>query len=122
MQTISKFSSAVIQKLNLNIPAETPIYLGQSNIDHMITKHPDDYSAYSAYMSQILDSPDFVGINPSDNSIEFVKEIKLTTGEYVKVAVRISNSGKYFARSLYKLNPNRVNNFIKKGKLIKLNS
>ena len=37
--------------------------------------------------------------------------------EYVKVAVRVASSGKYYARSLYVLNHNRVHNFIKKGTL-----
>ena len=40
--------------------------------------------------------------------------------EYVKVAVRVSASNTYYARSLYILNPNRVKNFIAKGTLKKL--
>lgn len=37
--------------------------------------------------------------------------------EHVKVAVRVSNNGLYFARSLYVLNEKRVENFIQKGTL-----
>ena len=43
----------------------------------------------------------------------------ITNNEYVKVAVRISSSGIFYARYLYVLNSNRVKNFINKGTLIK---
>ena len=43
----------------------------------------------------------------------------IINNEYVKVAVRISSSGIFYARSLYVLNSNRVKNFINKGTLIK---
>ena len=49
---------------------------------------------------------------------EFVKEY-LINGDYVKVAVRVSAGNKYYARSLYVLNPNRVKNFIARGTLVK---
>ena len=83
---------------------------------HMLNKHPADYNKYGQDISQILNAPDYVGLNPSDGSIEYVKEY-LINGEYVKVAVRISASGRYYARSLYVLNPNRTKNFIQKGTL-----
>lgn len=63
-------------------------------------------------------SPDYVGQNPTDGSIEYVKEF-LLSGEYVKVAVRLSKSDRYYARSLYVLNNNRVRNYIAKGTLKK---
>ena len=66
----------------------------------------------------ILAAPDYVGQNPTDGSIEFVKEF-LLAGEYVKVAVRLSQSDRFYARSLYVLNNNRVKNFIAKGTLKK---
>ena len=66
----------------------------------------------------ILATPDYVGQNPTDGSIEYVKEF-LLAGEYVKVAVRLSQSDRYYARSLYVLNNNRVRNYIAKGTLKK---
>ena len=84
----------------------------------MKSSHPSDYAKYGSELSSILAAPDYVGQNPSDGSIEFVKEF-LSDGEYVKVAVRLSQSDRYYARSLYVLNNNRVINFIKKGTLKK---
>lgn len=111
---VGKIKSEVIGVLGLSIEADTPIFLGQSNIEHMMNSHPDDFEAYGEYIRQILDSPDFVGINPKDQSIEYVKEF-IVNNEFVKVAVRVSSAGCYFARSLYVLNSNRVHNFINKG-------
>ena len=82
----------------------------------MVNRHPYDFQKYSQYIAMILDSPDYAGINPKDHSIEYVKEFKIN-GEFVKVAVRVSTNGKYFVRSLYALNSNRVKNFIDKGTL-----
>ena len=84
----------------------------------MQMSHPADYAKYGTYISDILSTPDYVGINPKDDSIEYVKEY-LINQEYVKVAVRVSTAGRYFARSLYVLNQNRVHNFIAKGTLKK---
>ena len=105
--------------LHINSGSDKNIYLGSSNIQHMMTSHPADYQKYGPYISDILNSPDYVGINPKDYSIEFVKEFK-KENEYVKVAVRVSIGGKHYARSLYVLNNNRVHNFIASGTLKKL--
>ena len=102
-----------------NIKPNTPILLGDTNIKHMQTSHPADYQKYSSHIVNILYSPDYVGVNKKDNSLEYVKEFKIDN-EFVKVAVRISLNGNVFARSMYILNNNRVNNFIAKGTLKKV--
>ncbi len=102
-----------------DIKPNTPILLGDTNIQHMKASHPKDYQKYSSHITNILSSPDYVGINKKDNSIEYVKEFKVDN-EFVKVAVRISLNGKVFARSVYVLNKNRVYNFISKGTLKKV--
>ena len=99
----------------------SPVYLGESNIVHMKQAHPADYAKYGDCISDILKEPDYVGVNPKDDSIEYVKEY-LIDHKYVKVAVRVSTAGRYFARSLYVLNSNRVKNFIAKGTLKKLDN
>ena len=67
-------SERVIELLELDICAGTPIYLGESNIIHMKTSHLNDYIKYGDYISLIINNADYVGINSSDNSIEYVKE------------------------------------------------
>lgn len=83
--------------------------------------HPEDYARYGDKIELSLSNPDYVGQNSADNSIEYVKEFLLDQ-EYVKVAVRVSQNGRYFVRSLYCLNARRVKNFIAKGTLVSLKS
>ena len=118
---IGEFSSKIIELLNLDIPAGTPIYIADSNIDHMNNSHPDDFKKYGGDIEKIISSPDYVGQNAKDDSIEFTKEYAVD-GDFVKVAVRVSLQNIYYARSMYVLNPNRVKNFIKKGTLKKLDN
>ncbi|MEG1727153.1 MAG: PBECR2 nuclease fold domain-containing protein [Acidaminococcaceae bacterium] len=115
MIEVGGISIKVIKALGLTISANTPIYLGDSNIKHMKSRHPQDYAKYSAKITNILAQPDYVALN-ADGSLEYVKEFQIDN-KYIKVAVRISTGGQYFARSLYSLNNNRVANFIKKGTL-----
>lgn len=115
---VGTVSANVVAALGLNIPVNTPIFIGGSNITHMKSKHPNDYAKYGQYINTILACPDYVGVNPNDNSIEYVKEFVINN-DFVKVAVRVSQSGNLYARSLYVLNPNRVKNFVANGTLKK---
>lgn len=116
---IGEFSAKVIETLELDIPVGTPIYIADSNMEHMKTSHPKDFDKYGKELETIITFPDYVGKNSKDNSIEFTKEY-LVNNDYVKVAVRVSLHNIYYARSLYILNANRVKNFIAKGTLRKL--
>ena len=116
---VGKVSGRVAALLGAPALTGRAIYLGSSNIAHMQSSHPADYAKYGSYISQILACPDYVGENPADGSIEYVKDFQIN-GEFVKVAVRLSGTGTLFARSLYVLNPKRVHNFIRKGTLKKI--
>lgn len=116
-QIVGTITERVISLLELDVPVDTPVFLGDSNIKHMQSKHPRDYEKYGADITDILKCPDYVGKNPKDDSIEYVKEYQVD-GEFVKVAVRISLGGTYFARSLYILNEGRTQRFIDRGKLL----
>lgn len=115
---IGEFSEHVINLLGLNVPPGTPIYIGESNIEHMKTSHPEDFSKYGSDINKIILQPDYVGLNSKDSSVEFTKEY-IVNDKFVKVAVRVSMNNVYYARSLYVLNTNRVKNFIAKGTLKK---
>ena len=115
---VGKLDSKIIRLLSLNFAPNTPIFIGQSNIDHMKKSHPVDFAKYGANINAILSAPDYVSQNPKDGSIEYVKEFRIDN-EFVKVAVRVSGNGALYARTLYVLNNNRVKNFIAKGTLKK---
>lgn len=118
MLQVGKLDSKIISLLSLSFAPDTPIYLGQSNIQHIQNSHPAAYAKYGSRIPDIISAPDYVRENPKNGSIEYVKEYQIDN-EFVKVAVRVSGSGKLYARSLYILNNNRVQNFISKGTLKK---
>ena len=115
---VGKLSQRVIELLGLTLSEGRSILLGESNIAHMVSRHPEDYALYGDYIPLILSMPDYVALNTKDESIEYVKEVQMDD-VYVKVAVRVSARGQLFARSVYRLNTNRAKNFIKKGTLKK---
>ena len=70
---IKEITKAVIDALGLSIESGTPIYIGQSNINHMMNRHPADYAKHGCYIRNIISEPDYVGIHPGDGSIEYTK-------------------------------------------------
>lgn len=118
-QKVGSVSAKVISLLGLtNINVNAPIFLGDSNIAHMKSRHLKDYLKYGADISFIINNADYVGLNTKDNSIEYVKEYQINN-EFVKVAVRVSQGNVLYARSIYVLNNNRVKNYIAKNTLKK---
>ncbi len=67
-------SDKIQRLLGCTIPGDEKIYLGQSNIAHMKARHWEDYQKYGSCISEILRLPDYIGRNPTDDSIEYVKE------------------------------------------------
>ena len=119
IKKISQISKQIEMLLQISIADDCNIYIGPSNIAHMKSRHPNDFEKYGNYLPDILNSPDYVGMNPNDGSIEYVKEFCINN-EYVKVAVRASGKEKYFARTLYTLNARKTNNYIKDNRLKKI--
>jgi hypothetical protein len=76
----------------------------------METRHPKDYKKYGNRLSRIISEADWVCKN-DDGSIEYVKMF----GQFIKVAVRVSVGGDFYARTLFHVEPNLANNRIKKG-------
>ena len=113
---VGAISPRVKELLCMGCDDNTPIYLGSANIAHMQAKHPREYRKYGACIGLILATPDYVGTNPTDGSVEYVKEF-VVEQEYVKVAVRVSGGNTFYARSMYVLRNNRVHNFVQKGTL-----
>lgn len=115
-EKISELSSIIVDILKLpDIEANCPVYIGETNREHMLYKHPEAYLKYGKDISDIVDNPDYVGCAP-DGSLEFIKEYKMNN-EYVKVAVRASGANTLYVRTIYTVNPSRVASYIKKGKL-----
>ena len=121
MKIIGYISKDVIKTLGLNISPDTPVFIGESNIEHIKNRHPYEFDKYYKDISIIINSPDYVGINPKDDSILFVKLYNVD-GEDVRVAVKIASGGKYFARTLHSLSTCNAERYLEKGTLKKLDT
>jgi len=116
IEIIGALTQQVIDKLDLDFEAETPIYIGELNVEHMRRSHPNDYKKYGRKIGRILAEPDYIGLNDKDESIEYVKSF----GQFVKVAVRVSNNGLLYARSLYRVSDKQVDLWVLTGRFILL--
>ncbi|MDD3040653.1 PBECR2 nuclease fold domain-containing protein [Bacteroides sp.] len=94
----------------------SPILIGPSNQQHMLNEHPDDYSNYFDQIAEILKTPDYIGKHPFDGSIKYIKSFE----EHVLVAVRVSSAGKFFARSIYTINAEKLEHYIESGNTFKI--
>jgi hypothetical protein len=113
IEKVGEFSEAVITALGLDVAVGTAIYVGRSNAVHMATDHEREYYRFYDKIPQIIAAPDYVRLKKDDYSIDFVKNF----GKHIKLAVRIAGDGEYYARSLYFIETNRVENLVKKGEL-----
>lgn len=121
MNQVGVFTEDVITSLQLNIPIGTPIFIGDSNEKHIKNRHPYEYDMYYNKISVILSEPDYVGLNPNDKSIQYVKEF-LVNSEYIRVAVRISQNQKCYVKTLHLLSTYNAERYINKGTLKKLDN
>ncbi len=119
IRKIGAFNQKVLSVLDEDIPLGTPIYIGTVNVEHIKNRHPYEYDKYFKDIEYIIDKPDYVGKNPKDNSIIFVKEYKVNE-EFIRVGVKVSSHGQYFARTLHLLSNCNACRYIEKGNLKKL--
>lgn len=111
---IGEVTKKVIELLGLEYDEGLPIILGDTNIEHMKRQHPIDYNKYGKDIQEIIKKPTYVARNPNQGSIEYIKEYKIE-GEFVLVAVRISNKGTMFAKTLFTMTERKRDIYLKKG-------
>lgn len=119
MKQVGLISPTVINALKLDIHPNTPIMIGETNIKHIKNRHPYEYDKYYKDIESILAKPDYIGINPKDKSILYVKEYTLDK-EYIRVAIRVTSSGNCYAKTLHLLSTCNAERYIQKGSLIRL--
>ncbi len=111
---IGKISKKVIRILDLQYEEEQPIFLGDTNIEHMKRQHLKDYEKYGLDIQKIISNPTYVAKNPNQGSIEYIKQYKVNN-EFVLVAVRISSKGTMFAKTLFIMTERKINIYLKNG-------
>ena len=119
MEVVGHISQSVIDILKLKMAPNAPVFIGETNIEHIKNRHPYEYEKYFIEIGTIIGSPDYVGLNPKDSSILFVKLFELH-GEYIRVAVKVSSEGRCFAKTMHLLSTCNAERYIEKGTLKKL--
>lgn len=115
-EKVGEIDEVVIKILNLSIGPNAPIFVGEQNIQHMIDKHPEDFSKYGGKIAEILENPDFVAKHPKKDSIEYIKVyFDEEKDERVLVAVRATTRGIHFARTLFVMSDEKVKKYKEKG-------
>jgi len=109
---IGKVTKKIIKILGLKYIEEKPIFIGEANLLHMKDKHPKDFEKYGAYIEDIIKNPTYLAKNEKKKSIEFIKEYEID-GEFVLVAVRVSNNNIHFARTMYIMAKEKVEKYFK---------
>ena len=121
MEIVGYISKSVVEILDLKVKPNTPVFIGESNIEHIKKRHPYEYDRYFDDISRIINDPDYAGLNPKDSSILFVKLFKVNA-DYVRVAAKITAGGKCFAKTFHSLSTCNAERYIEKGTLKRLDT
>lgn len=115
VQIVGSLKQEITDLLCINLPpADILIYPGA--IKHIKKNHEESFIKYFQYIPEIINSPDYVGVNPSEpNSVEFVKIFS----DNILVAVKLDPKGYLYLSSMYELTPVKVPKRIKNGRLKK---
>lgn len=117
---IGVLTKEVIDLLGLN-RLECDIILWEDRFRY-IEKHKgdfnteEDYYRHIAQIPDIIENPDYVGLHPGKNSIEYIKRID----ELMIVAVRIRQTGNLAFRSAYPLSEKQLLNYLNSGTVFKI--
>jgi len=114
---IGKLSQEVIDLLGLKL-IECDIIMWEDKFEY-IHKHITDFKSEENFYNCIskipetIASPDYIGLHPSKNSIEYIKRID----ELVIIAIRIKN-GKLALKTMFPLTEAQLEDYIKSNTVV----
>lgn len=118
---VGYLSDDIIEFLGLKID-EKAIFFNSSRFRH-IKKHISDFKNYDdyknnvQYLPDIIQSPDYIGVHPNGESIEFIKRVN----KIMLVAVRIKKQGALWVRSVFPITEDKLNLYLSSGTTKKFN-
>ena len=110
---IGTLTLEIIEFLNLNREPGN-IVLWEDRLKY-IEKHKNDFDTDIEFLRHIeqipniIENPDYVGLHPSDNSIQYIKRIN----RLMLVGVRIRNTGDLNFRSCYPISEQTLQSYLK---------
>ncbi|MGN0455456.1 MAG: hypothetical protein ACI4F2_01180 [Acutalibacteraceae bacterium] len=120
VEKIGIVGNDIVDKFALDISPDTPIFIGLNNRIHMENNHGEIYRTYSERMCEIISGPDYVGVNPHDNSLEYYKNYNDAV-VHIKLAARPSKSGVFFAKTMFDISDSKLQSYLSKGRIKQCN-
>jgi len=108
-----------ISLLNLSLQ-ETKIMISNDKVGYT-RKHIGNYDSKEEYerlvqqAPEIIAFPDYLGLHPTKQSIEFIKDID---GKIMVLAVRIRNYGVLWVKTIFPITQDKFNLYLQSGSLI----
>jgi hypothetical protein len=117
IKQVGVITEFVINLLGLDVLPQ-PIFLGESNMTHILTDHPEVCNLMGTepiyiFIERIIENPEFVGFD--NGTFEYVKDVR--SYDFVKVPVRPAKSGIYFVRTMYFIGTDTIRKGVSKGTL-----
>lgn len=112
---VAKYRPEINQILNIDLPC-SDVYQSHGLEIHMRKRKHFECIPYLKNISEIIENPDYVGLNPSEkNSVELVKAYDIN----ILVAVKLDIKNDYlYVASMYSLSKSKLERRIK-GKRLK---
>ena len=110
---IGQIKVSTFQNLGLPNRIEEDIYVGEQNLRHMMTSHPEDFNRFNSHIKDIILHADYVNFK-KDKSIQFIKRID---PDIVLVAVATSSNGYWYARTIYCITQQKFDQYLVSGYL-----
>lgn len=116
MKKVGKLTAEVIQAFGLDHEEGKEIFLSNRRKRHM-KKHSDEFLDFEDVFSridEIIGVPDFVGLHPDGQSLQYIKKIDGN----VLVAVRLGED--LDVRTMYVIKETKLENYINSGRIKKM--
>lgn len=112
---VGKYDLRYNELLNLEIE-ELDIFRSKGLPAHMVKRKHFGCLKYIDYLPEIIENPDYVGVNPneSDTSIEFIKKYS----KNVLVGVKLEKDGQYlYVSSMYDVQDSKISRRLFSGRI-----
>jgi hypothetical protein len=113
MVKIGNLSKEIVDAFNLNYEEGTEIKLTRGRKRHM-SKHREEFADFDATfdsIDEIIASPDYVGLHPNGDSLQYIKRMDGN----VLVAVRLGDN--LTVRTMYVITENKLRNYIEADRI-----
>lgn len=118
MKTVGKVNQKIKDLLGIHVPVDK-IVMSDGLVKHLKKRHHQNMLPYMDRISEVLETPDYVGINPNeaDTSLEYVK----VYADNVLVAVKLDiKEGQFFIATMHELSEKKITRRLHSGRLKQL--